>query len=355
MVVAGAAIALALSLTGCSGPERPRVRIGSLPFPGVFTLYAEADPDDLGSHQYAAPLFGGQEVERGTIYTERAGFLDIAHIRMTIDWARYCATVVEPGLIDGRDMIRVVGPDMTCYDLTIAYPDGWRASLRTEREMHARELSAALGQRLAYLIVTWHEIATWHGYKTTIIVPEDGSAFTYDDVASHAVGVRIAADALADRAADKDERTTELLKAELNRLGVVPVSEMRDRIELAKKKLWRGGFVIKRQLDIGLETGAVRPWLVDDEGVGFGMPIATPRLTGALRTSDDGPELRRVEIIADFMERARIAGSLPGRPRRFDVDAHLKLILTEVRAEMINELDADAVGVASLDAHQFDE
>src|SRR5687768_2411742 len=75
---------------GCNGA--PRGRLGALPYPGMTTLYATADPENLGRHRYGGlpRLFERDEASRGIIYTARGGFLDVAHVRITVDRVRYC-------------------------------------------------------------------------------------------------------------------------------------------------------------------------------------------------------------------------------------------------------------------------
>src|SRR5262245_33445219 len=78
---------------GCSASMgSPRDRHGALPFPGVFTFYRTADAADLGRHRYERMprVLRKEEVENAIIYTTRAGFLDVAHIRITVDCARFC-------------------------------------------------------------------------------------------------------------------------------------------------------------------------------------------------------------------------------------------------------------------------
>src|SRR4051794_16399068 len=98
---------------GMPGGSLPRDRLGCLPFPGLMTLYATADPARLGRHRYEdlPRLFQEDEAGRGIIYTERAGFVDLAHVRIAIDWTRYCAHAVRDAL-----EARQGGVDLTCAE-----------------------------------------------------------------------------------------------------------------------------------------------------------------------------------------------------------------------------------------------
>ena len=90
-MVCGAVLGAACAGGCASSAGAPRMRLGSLPFPGVFSLYEEANPDDMGVHCAGTTLARiGQkgERERGTLYTRRAGFIDVSHMRESIDWVR---------------------------------------------------------------------------------------------------------------------------------------------------------------------------------------------------------------------------------------------------------------------------
>jgi hypothetical protein len=70
-----------------SSQTRPRVRIGTLPYP--FFMYRDSE-DNFGKHEYyKAPLFRSKEEDRGIFYTCRAGFIDMAHLRAGIDYGAY--------------------------------------------------------------------------------------------------------------------------------------------------------------------------------------------------------------------------------------------------------------------------
>src|SRR5215212_6292895 len=103
-----AAAVVALSLVagaGCASSaspvdEPPRDRMGSLPFPGTFTLYRIADADRLVQHRYERTprLFREDEGKHGIVYTTRAGFLDVGHIRITVDTVRYCSNHIREAI-----------------------------------------------------------------------------------------------------------------------------------------------------------------------------------------------------------------------------------------------------------------
>lgn len=257
-------LAAALLLTGCAG-DKPKTRTGCLPFPGPVTLFSSADPDNLGKHCYGMlpnASLGEWETQRGIVYTCRAGFLDVAHIRAASDWTRYCSERVRTALAEGERSVRIGGADSTAYEVRFAYPAGWSSLGERERSRLIDDISLRLGQRLSYAMMTFHEIATWYGYRPTIFVSEAASAFTYEDVPSHVVGLYVAEAALRDAQRDYDEAVTVALNAELARLEVIPESEIETAIWSVREIWWSRGKPIKRLLNDGLHEGAVTPWLV---------------------------------------------------------------------------------------------
>jgi hypothetical protein len=262
-----AAAGCALALGGCLN-DRPRLRIGSLPFPGFLTNYEPLEipePDSLGEHQYAHfRLVNGKEgpeVDHGILYTCRAGFLDLAHLRTTVDWTWYAWRRIRESLTADEWTMRFNGPDLTWWDVSFEPPSGWLNMPPDERQDWIDKVALRTGQRLAYLIQTWHEIATWHGHRISIIVPEEVSAFTYDDVMSHVVGVFVAERAIRSGMEDYDEAVTVALAETLEELGAVDSDAVRRATRLVHEDWWRGRMA-GRNVDVGLDDGHVTPWLV---------------------------------------------------------------------------------------------
>ena len=258
---------LVVLISGCASGGQPRARLGCLPFPGIFTLFNLADPYDLGAHHYEwFQPFDGQkaETERGIVYTCRAGFLDVAHLRDTIDWAWFMTRRVEQALREGRTALSIEGRHWTTYHVTFEYPPFWEELSETRREAVVTELAGRIGRQLAYVVVTWHEIITWFGYKSLVVVSEQGSSFTYEDVMSHVVGLTIADRAIRDDTRSFDDAVTHALNEELDRLGVVSPQEALEAIMKVEGRWWVSGRCLQRRLDVDLHSGTVVPWLVAD-------------------------------------------------------------------------------------------
>lgn len=257
--------ALLIGSSGCAN-ETARPRLGSLPYPGPFSLYVEADPDNLGEHNTRAALVTFNERERGLVYTRRAGFLDIGHVRKTIDWTRCFAIALHRPMLDGQTEIKLKGQEPTLYLLTVDYPADYETWDSDRRAKAANRWASEAGEVMSWTAMTWHEVASYFGYKATLLLPEDQSAFTYDDGVSHLVGIEVARAALGEAGLDDarafEQAATRELNRQMQRLEAVRPKEMRKAIQAVKGEWWSATGPALRHLDMGWSTQRVRPWIV---------------------------------------------------------------------------------------------
>ena len=332
-------LSLALAASGCKGA--PRSRLGALPFPGKLTLYNAVDPERLGRHRYGwvPRFFRTDEKQRGILYTTRAGFLDVAHVRITIDQARYCTRAFADAIDRGDTAFRLAGPNQSVWHVTLNYPPDWPDLPPEERRALADELALRCGQRLGYLMLTWHELITWFGYRNVFVVDERRSAFLPDDVMSHVVGLRVADRAFRQSGTARevsDDTVTAALAAELADLGAVPPAQTDAAARAVAGHWYADGEPLKRQPDVGLESGVVRPWLVP--GLPFALAPAEPEAFPLPRLDDvAGRHLSgfcTAEVEPRILEAGRMRRHLPGRPARFSAERDLPLLLRVVREQM---------------------
>ena len=71
-------------------------------------------------------------------------------------------------------------------------------------------------------MTTWHEMVTWFGYKSTGFITEEPSAFSWEDIYSNLIGIRIGAQAVEDKEHNYDTAVTLLIKKELENLQIQP-------------------------------------------------------------------------------------------------------------------------------------
>lgn len=237
------------------------MRLGSIPFPGPFTLYAVADPNDLGQHSYE----GAERTSRGILYTARAGFLDLSHVRESMDITRYAHDQIVAamgGAGNGACVVFYIDWSDCEYSVLFHPPEWWEGLDADERAAIVAEAAIRQAQRLAIVIGTWHEIATWWGQETIPPFSEQNSAFTWDDTTSHVVAANIAGDALRDAPTPWNEAATRRLSEKLGELGVVGVDCEAKAVEAVHGRWWWSGVAIRRDLETGLATDWKTPWLV---------------------------------------------------------------------------------------------
>lgn len=253
-------------LAGCatrSEIHAPRDRIGALPFPGVFSLYAAANPNRVAPHQYRAwsarPF--ESEGDRGIVFTQRAGFLDIAHVRLAMDWSWYIAQVIQ------REASRAsanLQPGGMPHDFDVSIPfEGSTMQIHVKASDYSDEHAATLAVAAAYRLLTWHEVATWYGYQTVPFVSERRSSFTVDDSMSHVVGIDVGHQLIhltKDRAA-YDRLAGELLTQKLAQLGATNEATTTRMCNAVEGTWWKGIEARLIDANAGLGSQAKRPLL----------------------------------------------------------------------------------------------
>jgi hypothetical protein len=286
----------------------PKTRLGSLPFPGALTLWDTADPHSLGGHVHEPAAFGGfGESSRGTIYTCKAGFIDVAHLRESADWTKYAYDEVVAALDAGDTELHLTDGYKAEYRMKLMVPPAW-SRFSAEARRNATERAARnAAQRIAYLAMTWHEVATWFGERIIPFIPEDRSSFTYDDTIAHVIGVRLGGEALLlvsrGDAADFDSAMTIVLDREIERLGALSTDETYDAALAVEGVWWEGETCTKRQLATGLDEGFLAPWVIEESGRSF-APCAGSE-----------PEVQRLawEEIATLRSLSDVLGALDMR------------------------------------------
>ena len=253
--------------------------MGALPFTGPFTLFEYADPEKLGTHAYATGNMLGidNERERGIVYTRRAGFLDLAHLRNSADMTAYVYARARLAIEQDWDEFAFKGEEPSTYKVILCYPDGWEDLDADERARLGDEIALRMSQRIAFDVMTWHEILTWYGYKSTLVIPEKNSAFSYDDVPSHALGVLLAGEALRS-GQEYDREMSRLIDASLADLGVADEETTKEAIAAVEGDWWSSmGSSKRRLLDVGTGDSVVEPWVIesflDGERHDFQIPV----------------------------------------------------------------------------------
>jgi hypothetical protein len=311
----------------------PRIRYGVSPTPTSGTHFVGGD---LGTHGYYFRL----SEKNGMAYTSRGGHIDTAHLRIASDWTAYLAAESYRHLMRGdRSFSYRLLADRSPHYVQISYPANWQGLSPKQRSDIAREVALTMGPYLAYNMITWHEILTWHGYKSTGIVPEFHSAFSWEDGYSNLLGTIVASKALRDPDRSYEEALTAALAEELHQLGVQPAAISKQASVSVRGKWYSGriGMFInmkKRNLDIGVDNGLVTPILVPD----------VPGCAGAEPACYPAPTLDAlscygfsafVEIEPHELEKGKILRIVypDGQGRRIRIDGHFTPIMRHIRQE----------------------
>jgi hypothetical protein len=178
---------------GMTLTSKARSRLGWCPSP-VIGFATFSNPDDIGSHRYG---FSVRE-KNGIVYTARAGHVDIAHVRKAADWTAYLSELTLAQLQEGQTTFSFRQREPSRYFVTLQYPEYWGGLTDETRESMARDVAIELGQYLAFLGGTWHEIVTWFGHNNSGLISEFSSAFSWEDTFSNLLGTHVASVALHD-------------------------------------------------------------------------------------------------------------------------------------------------------------
>lgn len=224
------------------------------------------DPNDLGTHGYRHK----SSEKNGIIYTRKAGHIDIAHLRKIIDWTAFLAAKSCDQLIDNKTEFSFKLQEPSLYFVQITYPKYWKDLSQAQKAQTAYDISVRLGQYFAYTASVWHEILTWFGYKGAGFYPEFQSAFSWEDMFSNVLGTHIAVLAIMDTKHSFDDAVTKAINWELKTLEAQPKNTAIHATETVRGKWFSGDLLFvtmkKRNFDIGLDDGFIKPWIVPFEG-----------------------------------------------------------------------------------------
>ena len=279
---------------------------------------------DLGEHGYHFRL----AEKNGIAYTCRGGHIDTMHVRIAADWTAFLAARSYQHLVRGdRSFSYKMLADRSRHYVQISYPANWQSLPQERRRAIVREVALVMGPYLAYTMVTWHEILTWHGFRSVGLVGEYQSAFSWEDGYSNLLGTIVAARALRDTQHSYNEAMTIALDDEMRKLGVQP-ADMCERASKSVKGKWYTGStgmflrIRKRNLDIGCDDGFVTPSLVPD----------VPGCTGAVPASYPAPTL-------DILWTYGFSASVETEPHEWEKGKILRIVYPQGHGTRIRPAD----------------
>jgi hypothetical protein len=325
---------------GCS-VSQPGVRLGSYATATLGTHFL--DTNSLGRH-----CFGSSCFERnGIVYTCRGGHIDIAHARIAADNVRYIQDLAEKNILrESRNFDFKLRVEPSTYYVTLEYPPNWGKLSRKDKAKIADEVSMEMGPYFTYTMTTWHEVLTWYGFKTMAFVPEQPSAFSWEDLYSNIFGIKVGTLALQDKKHSYNRAMTIILEKELKKLGVQSGDTARKASEKMRGTWYEGTLIAEmkvRNLDIGIDDGFVTPMLVP--GVcrnAMPEPLPVPKLSKLYRYGFK----MTLEVEMNEMEKNKVLRIIypnlsPSKyPRRISPVEHLPVIMDNIK----KELDKQRIG-----------
>jgi len=317
-----------LLLNGCESESKPRLRAGA--FFGSPAWMDFPNPEKLGTHHFGFSL----NEKNGMVYTCKAGFIDIGHLREAADRTAYLAAVTYRNLMLKKSefWFRVIEPSR--YWVKVSYPENWEGQSVEEKERIANEVSIHLGQYFAHTSMVWHEILTWYGFSTTGIFSDRISSFSWEDTYSDLLGTSLAVEALRTNQQRFDDSMTKLIDQTLNDLEVQPSAVARQAAKQIKGEWFTGGMYFfvemkKQNFDIGLDDGQITAMLVPgicDDGEAQPFPVPSQEIV-----SQYGFEMK-LEIEPRVWEKNKIydAIGLEKTESRLEPKVHYPKILEHI-------------------------
>lgn len=241
--------------------KAPRMRGGAYPVAILGTPWLG---QNLGTHGY----YYRPSEKDGIVYTCRAGHVDVAHLRIGVDWTAYLAATTYRHLMKHDPGFSYkLAVDRSREYVRFTYPAGWDSLPEPQRRQIAKEIALAAGPYMTYTMTSWHEMLTWFGFKCIGLPTEFPSAFSWEDSFSNLLGTVVAVNALQDSQHLYNEAVQIALDQEMAKLGILGASVSKQAAESVKGN-WSTGDVTmlvtikKRNFDIGLGDGMVTPTLV---------------------------------------------------------------------------------------------
>lgn len=247
----------AVTITGCTFLGEPRTRLASYATATAGTKFI--DSNNLGEHCYEHFV----PENNGIVYTCRGGHIDIAHLRIAADYVKYLYGKAKRTIKNDKARMKFkLNVESSMYYVDIQYPQNW-ADIKNDQLIE--EVSLELAQNFAFTMTTWHEFLTWYGFKCIALWPEDASAFSWEDIYSNLLGVRLGVSALQNESYSFNKAMTKLLKDQLDALQPRDKGISRYAAEKMQGDWYDGSVFVtirQRNIDIGLDDGMVTPTLV---------------------------------------------------------------------------------------------
>lgn len=174
----------------CAFGYNLKVKLWQIPIP-FYQIDNIVEANKLGEHHYNDSFWGAlatlselSKEKLGLLYTEKGGFIDIAHVRDTADYTLYLFTEIFAHL--GENYQIQLDDELAARKIQLF------ATKSSISYIERYTLSAYLAAELAFELAVWHEIVQDYGYESVPGFSEGISAFSPEDLYSNLLGARIA-------------------------------------------------------------------------------------------------------------------------------------------------------------------
>jgi hypothetical protein len=226
----------------------PGGRIGCTPVRTALTAY-------LGEN--------AAKQQRGIAFTLKGGHIDLAHTRKYAEWSQEYAKISSSNLRENNSEFSFKGTEPAKYHVKIKYPQNWQNIDENRKNEIIENVAAELGPYFSYMPSIMHETLTWFEWRSTLIVPEFSSAFSWEDRFSDTLGCYIGGLALKDKRHNPADAINLLLENEFKRLGIQSEEVCKQAVKNVEGKWYKtgglGGDMLMRNLDIGEIDNRVSP------------------------------------------------------------------------------------------------
>ena len=334
----------------CAFGEDLKAKVGPVPVP-LYALGNMLGPRDIGPHGYNKSDL--KREHNGLLYTCRGGFIDLAHVRDTIDRTLYLTMAIVRGL-PGAVTLELWEEGTKRRVHIQALPDGLLA--REGRWSTA----TVIANYVNYQLSIWHEVVTWYGWESLPGISERVSGFSPEDMYSNALGANLAVGILVNREGRSREQYDASAQAwiaeALRRLGAVEKTQARAAMRAVDGLWWDSKqrvpdmqLVTRRNLEI---EPPLTGWLVAD-ALGKRAP---PAIAGMCRGQAPPLKMRVPAQIGDlalsqlvtvefeFSRWVPAQFPLAAKPGDKVTQADFAVIVEDVRRRGIEELGAGFAG-----------
>ncbi|WP_425340910.1 DUF4056 domain-containing protein [Arsenophonus apicola] len=266
----------------CAFGYNLRVKLWQIPIP-FYRIENIVEANKLGEHHYNDSFWGtltaisGLSKEKlGILYTEKGGFIDIAHVKDTADYTLYLFTEIFAHL--GENYQIQLDDELATRKIQLF------ATKASTSYLERYTLSAYLAAELAFELAAWHEIAQSYGYESVPGFSESISAFSPEDLYSNLLGARIALTLIlqgqASSVAQFSTAMAKILPLALKELGAYTKNETQQMFDQVDNLWWNSKMHVPEKfllLKRDYETSSTRMPVMPPKNIQHGHKLSLPQ------------------------------------------------------------------------------